>query len=542
MFFGPPPRSTPLARFLRGAALAGAAGLAALPALPAEGQITPQIVNGEPEFAEPTTAALLQGLVPTTALVVCTATLVGCDLAISAGHCFNLNAAQRKTLYFQHAGFYEIESAVRQPAYANCYDQGGGICNDQSITRQEDISVIKLTTPVTGVTPSSINVTETPGPATPGRIVGFGRDPLTEPSSFFQNPGLKRSGSMTLAACQDPTLSPYDILCWDPSEVIGDPGEDASTCNIDSGGPLFIDQNGVRIVAGLTKGALNQGPDPCVPPVEAWDTNVYRHHAWIEQTAAQLGAIDLSVKNCGILPQLADDDAAPTCSGSSWFEGEEPRVCGFQGELGSSPLPQQQLHSFQVPAFTQRLRVNLNGISRTTNAVDVSYYVRAGTPPTTSVYDCAGVATGNFATCEFNNPQAGTWYVLAVRVTGTVAYQITATEFGPNPDTDEDGLEDPFDNCTLVSNAAQKDLDTDGCGDLCDGDFDNDGAVGPSDFNTFKSAYLTNQGDPGYNPLADMDCNGTVSPMDYSIFKSGYTLAPGPSGLPPELKTFPACP
>ena len=119
----------------------------------------------------------------------------------------------------------------------------------------------------------------------------------------------------------------------------------------------------------------------------------------------------------------------------------------------------------------------MNGISRTTNPVDVSLYVRRGAPPTTSVYDCAGVATGNFASCQFSQPQAGTWYVLAVRVTGTVAYQITATEFGPNPDTDEDGVEDPFDNCTLVSNAAQKDLDVDGCGDVCDGDFNNNGVV-----------------------------------------------------------------
>jgi secreted trypsin-like serine protease len=524
----------------RGAALAGAILLATLPGIHAQGQIAPQIVNGESEFGEPTSAALLQGLVPTTALVVCTATLIGCDTAISAGHCFNVNPTLRKTLFFQHAGFYEIESAVRQPAYANCYDQGGGICNDLSITRQEDISVIKLTTPVTGITPSTINTTATPGPTTPGRIVGFGRDPLTEPSSFYQNPGIKRSGSMTLAACQDPTLSPYDILCWDPF------GEDSSTCNIDSGGPLFVDQGGVRIVAGLTKGALNQGPEPCEPPVEAFDTNVYRHHTWIAQAAAQLGAIDLSVKNCGVLPQVAEDAAAGVCDADDWFEGEAPRACGFQGELSVSLL--QQLHSFQVPDLTQRLRVMLNGISRTTNPVDVSFYVRRGSPPTTSVYDCAGVATGNFASCEFSQPQAGTWYVLAVRVSGppppndTVAYQITATEFGPNPDTDEDGVEDPFDNCTLDSNSTQKDLDEDGCGDLCDGDFNQNGVSDAADFSLFKSAYGTVQGQPGYDPLADMDCNGAVGAMDFNAFKSGFGAASGPSGLPPELKTFPACP
>lgn len=501
----------------------------------AAAQITPQIVNGESEFAEPTTAALLQGLDPATALIFCSVTLIGCDTAITAGHCFNgVNASLRKTLFFQHAGFYEIESAVRHPVYAACVDQGGG-CPDQSITRQEDIAVIKLTTPVLGITPARINTTQTPGPGTAGRIVGFGRDPLTEPSVFYQNPGIKRSGSVTLAACQDPSLSPYDILCWDPSEVIGDPGEDVSTCNIDSGGPLFIDQNGVRVVAGLTKGALNQGPEACVPPVEAFDTNVYRHHAWIAQTAAQLGAVDLSVTYCGPLSQVEEDAVAEPCLGQPWEPDEATRVCGFEAELSSTLT--QQLHAFQVPASSDRLRVSLNGISRTTNPVDVNLYVRAGAPPTTSVYDCAGAATGNFATCEFDSPQSGLWYALAVRVTGTVAYQITATEFAPL-DTDDDGVEDALDNCTFDSNSTQKDLDTDGCGDICDGDFNQNGFVDPADFSLFKSAYQTMQGQPGYNPLADMDCNGAVAAMDFSLFKSGYGAPPGPSGLPPS----PACP
>jgi len=148
----------------------------------AAAQITPQIVNGEPEFAEPTTAALLQGLDPATALVACSATLIGCDTAITTGHCFNVNASLRRTLFFQHAGFYEIESAIRHPVYAAYYDQGIG--DYYEVTRQEDIALIKLVTPVSGITPSPINTTQTPGPGTPGRVVGFGRDPLTEVSSF----------------------------------------------------------------------------------------------------------------------------------------------------------------------------------------------------------------------------------------------------------------------------------------------------------------------------------------------------------------------
>jgi hypothetical protein len=161
------------------------------------------------------------------------------------------------------------------------------------------------------------------------------------------------------------------------------------------------------------------------------------------------------------------------------------------------------------------------------------------------VYDCAGVATGNFATCEFNQPQAGTWYVLAVQVTGTVEYQITATEFGPTetgPDTDADGWEDGFDNCSSIANYPQRDIDGDGCGDLCDADFDQDGISGIVDFGIFKMSFGEASGDPSYNPLADMDRDGVVGVLDLGIFTSEFNGAPGPSGLPPSLKTPVACP
>jgi hypothetical protein len=417
-------------------ALLAAAPLGATATAADGGDIEPQLVNGVWESAEATTGALLQDLDedldPPTALVACSATLIGCDTAITTGHCFNSNAELRRTLFFQHAGFHEIESATRHPVYAAYYEQGIG--EFYEVTRQEDIALIKLVEPVTGITPARINTIATPGPGTPGLVVGFGRDPTTEPSTFQRNAGIKRSGTTTLEACVDGTLSPWDVLCWSPT-VLGDPGEDVTICNIDSGGPLFVDQAGEKVVAGLSKGGI--GPmGACAFPVEAFDTNVFRHHAWIEQLADQLGAVDLSVENCGGgLPQV-DTDAVPvTCDGLSWEPAEAPRVCGFSGELSTSQA--QELHSFQVPADTQLLRVTLNGVSRPTNSVDVNLYVRAGAPPTTSVYDCAGAATGNFAACEFDAPQVGTWYVLAVRVVGPVlydvSYQVTATEFGPSP-------------------------------------------------------------------------------------------------------------
>ena len=93
----------------------------------ATAQITPQIVNGAPEFAEATTGALLEGLDPTTAVVVCSATLIGCDTAITAAHCFNVNASLRKTLFFQHAGFFDDRERRPEPGLRCLLRTGGRV-------------------------------------------------------------------------------------------------------------------------------------------------------------------------------------------------------------------------------------------------------------------------------------------------------------------------------------------------------------------------------------------------------------------------------
>jgi len=116
---------------------------------------------------------------------------------------------------------------------------------------------------------------------------------------------------------------------------------------------------------------------------------------------------------------------------------------------------------------------------------------------------------------------------------------------GPTPggaDTDADGVENFFDNCLSDANADQKDVDHDGCGNVCDSDNNNDGATNSSDFSAFKSTYLKSEGNPGYNPNFDATCEGNVNSSDFNIFKGNYLIAPGPSGFPASQRTLPACP
>jgi hypothetical protein len=106
------------------------------------------------------------------------------------------------------------------------------------------------------------------------------------------------------------------------------------------------------------------------------------------------------------------------------------------------------------------------------------------------------------------------------------------TPGGPDSETPTpDGVEDAFDNCTAASNADQKDVDHDGCGDRCDGDFDQSGLAGITDFGILKASFNLSTGNPGYNPSADMDCSGTVGIPDFGLFKNEFNTTPGPSGV-----------
>ena len=99
-------------------------------------------------------------------------------------------------------------------------------------------------------------------------------------------------------------------------------------------------------------------------------------------------------------------------------------------------------------------------------------------------------------------------------------------------DTDGDGIEDPVDNCLEVANPVQEDGDGDGCGDICDADFDQSGEVGGPDLSAFLARLESSIGDANYDAAYDFDKNGTVDAYDHRSFAKlivGPRFAPGPS-------------
>jgi hypothetical protein len=107
-----------------------------------------------------------------------------------------------------------------------------------------------------------------------------------------------------------------------------------------------------------------------------------------------------------------------------------------------------------------------------------------------------------------------------------------SSEAGACPDQDSDTVCDPDDNCLTLANTSQTDSNTDGYGNRCDPDMDNNSAIGASDYSLFKQTFTKMTGDVGFNPDADFDepVNGAVGASDYSIFKQFFTGVPGPSG------------
>jgi hypothetical protein len=96
-------------------------------------------------------------------------------------------------------------------------------------------------------------------------------------------------------------------------------------------------------------------------------------------------------------------------------------------------------------------------------------------------------------------------------------------------DSDGDGVINSADNCINAANPDQRDTNSDGYGNVCDADLDNNGVVNTLDLGKLKADF----GKTGAALDADLDGNGVVNTLDLGKFKALFGKVPGPSGVAP---------
>jgi hypothetical protein len=142
-------------------------------------------------------------------------------------------------------------------------------------------------------------------------------------------------------------------------------------------------------------------------------------------------------------------------------------------------------------------------------------------------YDNRNATTSNgLGTIQLVTPLLTRWFGYTDYETAGIG--ILRIKFiGTAPDSDADGVHDAADNCSEAANLTQTDTDGDGCGNRCDGDYDQNGIAGWSDYGAFTQCWATTNGLCEHEDPPD----GLVGFSDFGIFLTELLgEAPGPSG------------
>ncbi len=204
------------------------------------GSATPDIVGGgiAPPGSFPAVVALLfKPIAANAAAWYCAGTLVGARQVLTAAHCADFLAAADLAVL---VGTQDLNNGGQRVSVSGIAVHPGWNPN----TLENDVAVLTLANPATGITPVPVMASERAEdalapPGTPATVVGWG-DTGAGPST------LLRQGTMPVLGAASCGLGP-SVLC------AGAPDHGVAICTGDSGGPLFVPsrQPARRVQAGV---------------------------------------------------------------------------------------------------------------------------------------------------------------------------------------------------------------------------------------------------------------------------------------------------
>lgn len=221
--------------------------------------IHPRIINGTPvtEIGDETLRQELKPVGIVASMVYpdgfCTGTLISPTHVLTAAHCAEFIGGQTAGLFVIEGSVYSTSRIFIHPNY-------------NTNTLDNDIAILELSEPVTGITPAEICRT-TPQVGQKLLIVGFGAagDAETGSDGSF---GVKMAGYTTI---EEVTAT---LVLW----TFDDP-EEANTAPGDSGGPGFLEIAGVLCIACITSGGTEE--DAGLGDM-AFNTRIDAYASWLD--------------------------------------------------------------------------------------------------------------------------------------------------------------------------------------------------------------------------------------------------------------------
>lgn len=122
----------------------------------------------------------------------------------------------------------------------------------------------------------------------------------------------------------------------------------------------------------------------------------------------------------------------------------------------------------------------------------------------------------------FENKLRDQFSEIVLSANPTCFFGVFAQLATPVGDSDGDGVANSVDNCPADFNARQRDSDSDGFGNACDADFNNDLVVNVLDLGFMRATFFSSG-----NQDADLNSDGVVNFIDLGIMRQKFFLPPG---------------